>query len=261
MRPVPVLMYHHVNPHKGDMITISPEIFDGQMRYLAESGYRTLTLDELASYITGELILEQKAVAITFDDGWLDNYLFAWPVIEKYGIKAAVFVVTDWVEKASEGKSSIPEAVPTHSESKDLVAGGLCSQVILNWEIIAKMAGSGLVNFYSHSRSHPECDSLSPAALTDELAGSRSVIEERLKRPCPYLCWPKGKYSNLAVSAARDAGYKTLFTTKAGVVTAGSDPLAISRIVVKDSIPWFKKRLNIYTGPLLSKLYLLIKKK
>lgn len=254
-------MYHHVNPHKGDMITVTPEVFEGQMNYLNKSGYRTLNIDELASYISGELILEQKTVVITFDDGWLDNYLFAWPVLEKYGIKAAVFVVTDWVEKASGGKSTIPAAVPIHSESKDLVSAGLCRQVILNWDLIGKMSGSGLINFYSHTKSHAECDALSPTALAGELAVSRSIIEERLNQPCPYLCWPKGKYNDLAVGAARDAGYKAMFTTNAGVVTAATDPFAIRRIVVKNGISWFKKRLMIYTNTLLSRLYLEIKKK
>lgn len=261
MRPIPVLMYHHVNPHKGDMITVTPEVFDGQMRHISEAGYRTLDIDELVSYLHGGLVLEQKAVAVTFDDGWLDNYLFAWPILEKYGIKAAVFIVTDWVEEASGGDAAVPAAVPVHGESKGLVFRGLCRQVILNWDLISKMSGSGLVNFYSHTRSHAECDKIAPAALLEELTASRTVIEERLKRPCPYLCWPRGKYNDAAVSSARDAGYKALFTTNAGVVTTGSDPFAISRIVVKDSVPWFKKRMSIYTNSLLSGLYLMIKRK
>ncbi|HXW68843.1 MAG TPA: hypothetical protein VEJ88_04480, partial [Dissulfurispiraceae bacterium] len=66
---MPVLMYHHVNPHKGDIVTVTPEVFEGQMRYLSEAGYKALTLDELVSYIAGETVLKQRAVAVTFDDG------------------------------------------------------------------------------------------------------------------------------------------------------------------------------------------------
>lgn len=259
--PIPVLMYHHVNPLKGDMVTVTPEIFDGQMCYLSKSGCRTLTIDELASYIAGNTILKQKAAVITFDDGWLDNFLFAWPILEKYGINAAVFIVTDWVEGASAEASAIPESVPTHSESKQLIAGGQYRRVVLNWDLIRKMAGSGLVKFYSHTRSHPDCDQLSPSDLVNELAVSKTVIEERLKQPCPYLCWPKGKYNVPAVKIAGDAGYRALFTTNPGVATSATDPLAISRIVVKDGIGWFKKRLMIYTNQLLSELYLKIKKR
>ena len=261
MNPIPVLMYHHVNPLKGDMVTVTPEVFDGQMRHLNKSGYRTLTIDELVSCIAGDTALKQKAAVITFDDGWLDNYLFAWPILEKYSINAAIFVVTDWVERASAERSKVPDSVPTHGDSKQLIARGECSRVVLNWDLIGKMRRNGLVKIYSHTRSHPESDQLSQADLANELAVSKAAIEERVKQPCPYLCWPKGKYNAAAVKIAQDAGYKALFTTNPGVVTSDTDPLAISRIVVKDGIGWFKKRLMVYTNPLLSELYLKLKKK
>ena len=82
MRPVPVLMYHHINPHKGDMVTITPEAFEGQMEYLYRAGYRTLKIAELIAYINGGLTLTQKAAVITFDDGWLDNYMYAFPILK-----------------------------------------------------------------------------------------------------------------------------------------------------------------------------------
>ncbi len=73
MRPVPVLTYHHVNEHKGDMVTVTSEVFERQMRYLRDSGYRTLRAGELLAYINGGLSLDEKAVMVTFDDGWLQT--------------------------------------------------------------------------------------------------------------------------------------------------------------------------------------------
>ncbi|MBU4321267.1 MAG: polysaccharide deacetylase family protein [Nitrospinae bacterium] len=101
MRPIPVLMYHHINLHKWDMVTITPAVFEGQMEYLYKAGYRTLKIDELISYMSGGLALPQKAVVVTFDDGWLDNYIYAFPVLKKYKINAAVFLITNRVENAS----------------------------------------------------------------------------------------------------------------------------------------------------------------
>ena len=97
--------------------------------------------------------------------------------------------------------------------------------------------------------------------LMEELKESREIIEKRLGSPCPYFCWPYGKYNDLAVNVAKKTEYKALFTTNHGVVETGSDPFAINRIIVKDSIVWFKKRMVVYTNTILSKLYLKIKKK
>jgi|MudIll2142460700_1097286.scaffolds.fasta_scaffold286786_2 peptidoglycan/xylan/chitin deacetylase (PgdA/CDA1 family) len=261
MRPIPVLMYHHVNPHRGDTVTVTPEVFERQMRYLHESGYETLRVDTLMGYIAGGVSIREKAVVITFDDGWLDNYLCAAPVLKKYRINATIFIVTDRIEEASANSSSLPDSIPTHNESKALIRQGEARRVSLNWRLIEEMAETGLVEFYSHTKSHRKCSFLSEDELVEELRESRRIIEARLGRPCPYLCWPYGEYSTIATRIARDAGYRALFTTLHGVVTVGSDPFAIKRIVVKDKVKWFRKRMIVYTTPLLSSLYLAIKKK
>ena len=261
MRPVPVLMYHHVNPHKGDMVTITPEVFEGQMEYLQRAGYRTLKIQELVSYINGGLTLPQKAVVVTFDDGWLDNYIYALPAIKKNKINATVFLITNRVENASQNATMIPSFIPTHEESKSLIEKGESHKVVLNWSVIKEMSDTGLIEFYSHTKSHAKCNSLSEKELAEELKESREIIEKRLGIPCPYFCWPYGKYNGLAVNVAKKTGYKALFTTNHGVVEAGSDPFVINRIIVKDNIAWFKRRMVVYTNTILSKLYLKIKKK
>jgi peptidoglycan/xylan/chitin deacetylase (PgdA/CDA1 family) len=254
-------MYHHINPHQGDMVTVTPGVFEDQMKYIRDSGYRTLSIDEFVLYLSGSLTVEEKAVVVTFDDGWLDNYIYALPVIKKYHIKAAIFVVTDRVERASEGVTALSLPIPTHGESKELIKRGKEEQVTLTWGLMHEMAETGLVEFYSHTRSHRKCDRLSKEELIPELEESKKVIEERLRRPCPYLCWPYGKYGSTAAEVAKEAGYKALFTTSHGVMVPGSDPFAIKRIVVKDKRGWFKRRMVIYTNPLLSRTYLAIKKR
>src|SRR3990170_5784941 len=91
MRPIPVFMYHHVNPNKDDMVTVVPDIFEAQMKFLAETGCRTLSADELVKSISGNMETAKKAVAITFDDGYLDNYQYAFPILKRYNIKAIIF--------------------------------------------------------------------------------------------------------------------------------------------------------------------------
>ncbi len=261
MRPVPVLMYHHVNPHHGDTVTVTPEVFEAQMEHLRESGYRTLTAAELLEYMNGDLALKQKAVVITFDDGWLDNYLYAFPVLKKNHLNATVFIVTDRIERASGRMVSLPDYVPTHNESKALIEKGEACRVALNWKLVEEMAGSGLVQFYSHTKSHRKCDQLSERELFEELGQSKQIMEENLGRTCPFLCWPYGKYTHGAVQVAKAVGYRALYTTDHGVVKAGSDPFSVKRIVVKDRREWFEKRMFLYTNPILAFLYLATRKK
>ncbi len=266
MSPVPVFMYHHISPHKGDMVTVAPDVFEGQMRFLAESGYKTLSAEEIVSHADGKSAVGGKAVAITFDDGYLDNYAHAFPILKKYNIKTTIFIVTDWVEAASNKVRSQKSEVrsdtvitPSHEECKNLIASSQAHKAVINWDMIKEMQKSGLTDFYSHTMSHRKCAELSYEDLRKELNNSKTVIEEKLRKPCPYLCWPKGSYNDLSVKAAQDVGYTALFTTKKGVVKKGSDRFSIERIAVKDNVGWFKSRVRIYTNPILSKLYLSVR--
>ncbi len=262
-RPIPVLMYHHVNPNKGDMVTVTPETFEGQMSFLKRAGYTSISIRELEQYLSGTLILRERAVVITFDDGWLDNYVYALPVLARYGIKATVFTVTDWIEGATAANRNSHRAqggIPAHSRAKSLIKSGRFSGVIMNWGDVRAMMETGLVDFYSHTKTHPACHNLTDEVLETELKGSRDAIENRLGRPCPYLCWPYGKYSESAINIAKDLGYRAIFTTRHGVAKPGTDPLRIPRIVVKDKVQWFRIRMLIYTHPLLAKAYLGVKK-
>lgn len=286
MSPIPVFMYHHVSPHKGDMVSITPDVFEAQMQFLNEKGYKTLSADELVRFMPSDIAIpnpffpsstnigeqkraQEKAMVVTFDDGYLDNYIFAFPILKRYNIKAVIFVVIDWVEAASLntvrsqdlGVSNNEIPVPSHKEGKHLIESGRANKVVMNWDMIKEMQESGLVEFYSHTMSHSKCAELSDEELIRELEGSKRVIEQRLSKPCLYLCWPKGSYNMSSIKIAKKAGYTALFTTKRGIIKARSDRFCIERIVVKNSVNWFKNRVRIYTSPLLSSIYLSVRGK
>jgi len=259
---IPVLMYHHINPNKGDMITVTPSDFEGHLRSISEGGYRTLTLDELLGFMTGSMRIRGRAVVITFDDAFLDNFVYAFPLLRAYGARAAVFTPTAWLDGASSaplgeaGLSAFRKKAPTHSEAKALIQEGRFSEAIMDWDMAREMHGSGLVEFASHTATHAECDALGPGDLARELRASKERLEEVFGAPCHHLCWPRGRYSEAALAGALAAGYRACFTTERGVVTEGSDPLRVERIVTKEGAGWVGKRLAIYTSPLLSRAYL-----
>ena len=93
---ISVLMYHHVLENDGT-IAISQKNFEAQMKMLAKGGYTTITPDELLAYKQGKITLPKKSVLITFDDGWRNNYIYAYPILKKYGLKATIFLITSWM--------------------------------------------------------------------------------------------------------------------------------------------------------------------
>jgi peptidoglycan/xylan/chitin deacetylase (PgdA/CDA1 family) len=143
---LPVLMYHHILP-KGGFIASSIDEFEKQMKFLAENGYKSLTSEEFLEFKKGKNF--KKAVFITFDDGWRDNYYYAYPILKKYNLKATIFLVTEWIEKASEKKEEFKPL--RHNEAKKEVRINP-SSIILNWDEIEKM--KDIFDFHSHTHSH-----------------------------------------------------------------------------------------------------------
>ncbi len=179
--------------------------------------------------------------------------------LKKYNINATVFITTDWIERASENASDLKTSIPDHKESFSLIERNEGHRVLLNWELVREMSGSGLIEFCSHTKSHRKCHNLSADELEEELGGSKRIMEEKLGRPCTALCWPFGRNNDLSVKIARDKGYGLLFTTRHGITEKGSDPYSINRIAVKDSARWFMKSMIIYTNDIFSKIYLGLK--
>jgi peptidoglycan/xylan/chitin deacetylase (PgdA/CDA1 family) len=241
---VPVLIYHHVNRHRGDTVTITPPVFADQMAYLAEHRIRTLSMEELLAFAAGRLTLRERAVLLTFDDGWRDNYLHVWPVLRRYGLRGTFFLVTDRTERAGEGSTVPAGDWPTHDEAKLLLQDEDGGGVAMGWREAREMADSGLCSFYSHTRSHRRCAGLEESELAEELAGSRQVLEERLGTVCDVLCWPYGSFDSAAVTAATAAGYRTIFTTIPGRVVPGSDCFRLPRIEATESLDAFIRELE-----------------
>ena len=92
-KPIPILMYHSIAYEKGNDARIPIEKFREQMKFLKDNGYNTLTLTELSDLFTKNIPVPKKSVVLTFDDGYVDNYTNALPILKEFGIKATVFVM------------------------------------------------------------------------------------------------------------------------------------------------------------------------
>ena len=130
---VPILMYHYVNDEEPlrSKLGVSVAGFEKQMRFLKEHRYNVVTLNELVDLLRGKKKIPLNTVAITFDDGYLDNYTNAYPILKKLKLPAAIFVVVNRVGKR------------------------LGNDEYMTWQQIHEMADSGLITIGSHSMNHP----------------------------------------------------------------------------------------------------------
>jgi len=183
-RAVPALMYHHVCPHPG-LVTVSPKTFEEHMAYLARKKYRALAADEFLEFLQGKRALDGRNVLITFDDGYLDNYVYAYPILQRYGLKATIFTITGLMGEGATrtylGAARQLPATPDHRACKAAVVQGRADDVMLRWSEIEAMEASGAVEVHSHSHAHVRWDQLHAdksqrlAAVEADLAASRAV--------------------------------------------------------------------------------------
>lgn len=261
---LPVLMYHHVTPNDG-LVTVSPATFRWQMQWLADHGYRSIGCRDLEHFLAGG-VLPDKSVLITFDDGYLDNYVYAHPVLEEFGLRAVIFLVTGWIGEEGQPRryaslgGAVP-ACPNHRECKALLAAGRADDVMLRWSEVEAMQAAGTFEFHSHTDTHTRWDKTIAdraerrAALAADLAASRATLAARCGDSA-HLCWPQGYYDDDYRAVAKEAGFRYLYTVRKGINTPATAADEIGRIVVKDRVgAWFGSRMFLYRRPLLGGVY------
>jgi peptidoglycan/xylan/chitin deacetylase (PgdA/CDA1 family) len=258
VKAVPILAYHHVNPRPGDMVTVTPEHFEAQMAFLSRAGYRSLFIDELLDWMAGRIFLDEKAVVLTFDDGYLDNYRFAYPVLKKFGIRATIFLVTGWA--GMERREEDLDRIFSHEECRELSASGRAGPMALNWPEARRLEEEGLVRIESHTHEHTKNLFADVRALKDSLGLSQEALQIHLGKKSTCLCWPGGRYNAGSLEAAREFGFTSCCTTERGLNRPGGDPWRLKRITVKDTeAGWLRKTLFLFRRPRLGSLYVRLK--
>lgn len=264
---MPVLMYHHISPVPG-LVTVSPQNFRSQMQWLAEHGWQTLTISAFAAGLAAG-VWPKKSVLLTFDDGYLDNWAYVYPVLKEFGQRATIFLVTGWVgdgpARTGFGTPHAP-AILSHSEAMRVARDGRQDEAFLRWSEVEEMQAAGAFEFHSHTHSHMRWDQCEPDSqlrrerLAIDLAASRSMLKSRLGTVSSHLCWPQGYFDADYQDVAHTAGFTHLYTTRHGTVDAATQSIDIPRIVVKDKPgKWLAGRLRIYSRPVLARLYASLK--
>jgi hypothetical protein len=153
-RKLPVLNYHSVSEQSewlrlGDRVAITPAAFERQLTYLERRGYRSLFISEAFQLLagTGDPVPSGKCVALTFDDGYADNWLAAFPLLKKHGMKATLFISTDFITDADGCRPTVEGLHPADGKMLDWSG-------YLTWPELKAMQASGLVEIQSHGSAH-----------------------------------------------------------------------------------------------------------
>ncbi|BAL83578.1 putative polysaccharide deacetylase [Selenomonas ruminantium subsp. lactilytica TAM6421] len=218
---VPVLNYHQINDRDENALTVHTDQFEAQMRYLAEEGYHVITPEEMINAWENGEKLPEKPVIITFDDGYADNYRNAFPILQKYNLKATIFLISDYV-------STYPN--------------------YLTWTQVSEMQDSGLIDFESHTLSHEQLDSTSPEETWNQLDGSKKALEWHLQKEINFLAYPCGSYDEELQQLVKKAGYKGAFTVNYGLADKSENHYILDRVPIfgctNHTLMRFKLRLQ-----------------
>ena len=217
---LPILMYHSIDytADKSDRMFVSPQVFEKQMKFLRDRGYNVIPLEEAVGYISRRARPPARTVAITIDDGYENNYKYAYPVLKKYDIPATIFVIVGLVGR--EG--------------------------FMNWDQIKELSASGIVDIESHSMTHPWLTGIDDSALRYEMEESRKTLKDVLGKDVKYVCYPMGGYDERVKSAARRAGYEAGFATKPTRLSPNYDVYEIKRVrISSNSNPLFVFAIKI----------------
>ncbi len=151
---VPVVMLHSVSGFRPDRpatfpVWCPPEMFEGYLAYLRRRGYTTITLRRLHDHVAEGAPLPPKPIVLTFDDGYLDNWVYAVPLLEKYGFTATVFVPTDFIQPGDTPRPTLADVWRGRLREEDLEVYGY-----LNEAEIREASRRGVLDVQSHGRTH-----------------------------------------------------------------------------------------------------------
>jgi peptidoglycan/xylan/chitin deacetylase (PgdA/CDA1 family) len=255
---VPILMYHSISdePEPGVApyyrLNTSPTVFREHLQFLADRGYRSLSLDELSKLLLeanqgnsclspGCLVADQPLVVLTFDDGFRNFFTEAFPALQEHGFTATVFLATSFIGDSRRHFAPRSTLPPPRSTSTEC----------LTWSEVRELRRAG-IEFGSHSVNHPKLVELGGAEIKSEISDSKSEIEQQLGAPITAFCFPYAfpqadhAFARELSELLGETGYTCCTTTELGRVQPGDDCYRLKRLPANslDDLPLFAAKLE-----------------
>jgi peptidoglycan/xylan/chitin deacetylase (PgdA/CDA1 family) len=237
-----ILMYHRIdNTPKYDQLIVSPINFAKQMEFLAKN-YRVISLEQAVTELKN-VNNKTAGVVITFDDGYLDNFIEALPILRKYNLPATIFVT-----------SLFSEQKLSHSRYKNNK-----QRLHMNWSEIRETLEDSNITIGSHTLSHPFLNKLSDVNSLNEIKQSKQIITEKLNRKINFFCYPSGNFDKREIKFVKEANYTAATSVAPGLNRFNNTSLfSLKRTEIndKDSLFDFKLKLASAYDPIHKILHL-----
>ncbi|MBI2120537.1 MAG: polysaccharide deacetylase family protein [Parcubacteria group bacterium] len=219
---VPILVYHSVRPHQTkesnyqEIYDITPELLRKELLYLKENGYAAISFKELADYFDMGASIPGKPVILTFDDGWKNQYEYAFPLLKEFDTTATFFIFTNAVGRGNH----------------------------LTWEQLREMRDAG-ISIEAHTKFHPYLKKITDQKeLANEIAGSKKILEEELGVSVTSLAYPFGQYDDASMAEAKTADFRTARSLRGGVMQSESERYILRASLATDNFNDFVRILG-----------------
>ncbi len=218
---LPIIMYHSMlkDQSRQGQYVISPDTFESDLKYLKAHGYTSVTMQELIDYVKKGAPLPEKPIVLSFDDGYYNNYLYAYPLAKQYGFKIVIAPIGYYTDQYS--KVDDNHANYSH----------------LTWDQINEMMASGCVEFQNHTynlhstknrmgakKIKGESDEHYAKLLEDDLQTMQREMQENTGYTPTTFVYPFGAISNASVPIVKGLGFQATLTCEEKMNTITKDP-------------------------------------
>ena len=227
---VPIIMYHSIldNPSRAGDYVITPQQFEEDLQYLKANGYTTVVMADLIAYVTEGKPLPDKAVVLTFDDGYYNNYHYAHPLLQQYGMRAVISPIGVWSEHYT--------AHPTECDHDNYSH--------LTWEQLTDMAASGVWEIQNHSydlhrleqhqkgaaQRKGESDTAYRQRLSADLSTAQKLLVENVGVIPTTFVYPFGAVSNASQEVLEQLGFAASLSCEEHTPILTRDPACLWRM-------------------------------
>jgi peptidoglycan/xylan/chitin deacetylase (PgdA/CDA1 family) len=214
-----IICYHCVKDEANSYLRPTKVAdFENQMQYLSKV-CNPVSLESLAQHFQNGTSLPSRAIAVTFDDGYQDNYENAYPILRKYKMPATIFLTTRFIDTGE-----IPPWDKGYYKAEKVL--------MLSWEQVRQMSHNG-ISFGSHTLTHPFLTRISAKQAREEIHLSKDIIEQQIGRPVTMFSYPSGDFDSEIKGIVKEAGYSAAVSTIPGYNSTRDDVHALKRNVIQ----------------------------